>query len=96
LRVTIGAASILGMPVEAVGEGRAVVAIRPEDLTPGADAPIAATVANAEYRGRDFYGMATTPDGIELYFRSEARVLPGEALRLGADPARVLVYAGSA
>ncbi len=94
--VRVGDAAICGTPVDGMADGRAVVAIRPEDLTPSADGPIAARVDNAEYRGRDFYGMATTPDGIELFFRSEARVSPGDSLRLGADPARVLVYAGTA
>ena len=34
-----------------------MVAIRPEDLAPAADGPIAAMVEAAEYRGRDFYGL---------------------------------------
>jgi putative spermidine/putrescine transport system ATP-binding protein len=69
------------------------VAIRPEDLTPAGDAPIAATVDAAEYRGREFYGFARTADGTELYFRSERRVTAGDAIRLGAPPERVLIYA---
>ena len=35
----------------------AVVAIRPEDLVPTPDGPIAATVEIAEYHGRDFYAV---------------------------------------
>jgi putative spermidine/putrescine transport system ATP-binding protein len=65
-------------------------------LTPSADAPIAAEVESAEYRGRDFFGFARTLDGAELYFRSEARVRPGEAIRLGAPADRVLAYANGA
>ncbi|HEY0418082.1 MAG TPA: ABC transporter ATP-binding protein, partial [Acetobacteraceae bacterium] len=72
--------------------GAATVAIRPEDLIPAPGGPIAATVEAAEYRGRDFYGMARGPDGTELFFRAEAKVEAGEMLRFGADPARVLVY----
>jgi hypothetical protein len=37
--------------------------------------------------------VAVTAEGNELYFRSEDRVVAGETLTLGADPARVLVYA---
>ena len=50
-------------------------------------------VETAEYRGRDFFGTARMADGTELYFRSDEKVAPGETVRLGADPARVLVYA---
>jgi putative spermidine/putrescine transport system ATP-binding protein len=96
LRVRIGDVVLRGMPVDVVkvdgGEGPAVIAIRPEDLLPVPDGPFVATVLTAEYRGRDFYGLASTADGLELYFRSETRVANGETLRLGADPARVLVY----
>ena len=49
-----------------------------------------------EFRGRDSYGVATMADGASLYFRSERRIEPGEAIRLAADPQRVLVYAGAA
>ena len=59
---------------------------------PAADGPITATVETAEYRGREFYGTARTADGTELFFRSEHRATAGETLRLGADPARVLVF----
>ncbi|WP_341895091.1 ABC transporter ATP-binding protein [Ferrovibrio terrae] len=74
----------------------AIVAIRPDDLTPRSNGPIRATVNSAEYRGRDFYGIATTAQGLELFFRSEHKVSAGEQLTLGADPARVLVYPGEA
>ncbi|HSU06029.1 MAG TPA: ABC transporter ATP-binding protein [Acetobacteraceae bacterium] len=89
--VQVGGARLAGTPVGSVN-GAALVAIRPEDLTPGNDALIAATVESAEYRGRDFYGLARVADGTELYFRAEQRVAPGEAIRLGAPAERVLVY----
>ncbi|MCW3475429.1 ABC transporter ATP-binding protein [Limobrevibacterium gyesilva] len=92
VQVRVGDAVLTGVPVD-VDEGEALAAIRPEDLVPMADGPIAATVMTAEYRGRDFYGLANMADGTELFFRSEARVAAGDALRLGADPSRVLVYA---
>jgi putative spermidine/putrescine transport system ATP-binding protein len=81
-----------GIAAEQVTPGEAVVAIRPEDLTARPDGPIAATVETAEYRGRSFFGTARTPDGLELFFRSEAPVRGGEGVRLGADPDQVLVY----
>jgi putative spermidine/putrescine transport system ATP-binding protein len=94
--ITFGGATLVGTPIEAVGSGDATVAIRPDDLTPAPDAPISAVVETAEYRGRDFYGTARTPDNLELFFRSDRKVATGEAVRLGADPARVLIYAKDA
>ncbi len=91
--ISFGGATLAGTPIETVGSGDATVAIRPDDLTPGPDAPISAVVETAEYRGRDFYGTARTADNLELFFRSERKVATGETVRLGADPARVLVYA---
>jgi putative spermidine/putrescine transport system ATP-binding protein len=91
-QVMIGDAALLGTPVDA-REGEVVVAFRPDDLTPRADGPIAATVTAAEYRGRDFFGKAATSEGTELYFRSESKVAPGENVRLGVDPGRLLIYA---
>ena len=94
-QVAIGEAALMGTPVDA-REGNVVIAFRPDDLTPRADGPIAATVTAAEYRGRDFFGKAATPAGTELYFRSEAKVTPGETVRLGVDPSRLLIYADGA
>ncbi len=93
VRVTLGAASLSATPVDVTQPGPAVMAIRPEDLSPRADGPIPAVVQTAEYRGRDFFGVATMQDGTELYFRAEHAVKPGETLHLGADPHRILVYA---
>jgi len=90
--VTVGGARLAGVAVGPVS-GPAVAAIRPEDLTPAPDGPVAAIVEAAEYRGRDFYGFARTADGTELFFRSEIRVKAGETVRLGAPADRVLVYA---
>jgi len=73
-----------------------VVAIRPDDLTPRSNGPIRARVISAEYRGRDFYGIASAAGGQELFFRSEHKVAAGEELALGADPARVLIYPNEA
>jgi putative spermidine/putrescine transport system ATP-binding protein len=93
--VNVAGASLPGTPVDAVN-GAAIVAIRPEDLTPARDGPIMATVEMAEYRGRDFYGLARAADGSELYFRAEQRVAQGEPIRLTAPADRVLIYGGTA
>ena len=89
--VTIGGAPVIGTPMAAIG-ARAVAAIRPDDLRPSSDGPIAATVDIAEYHGRDFYAVARGSDGTDLYFRSDRRVVAGEVVRLAAPPARILVY----
>ncbi|HKX07054.1 MAG TPA: ABC transporter ATP-binding protein [Stellaceae bacterium] len=94
--VEVAGATLSGVVVERPANGEAIVAIRPEDLTPEPRGPIAATVATAEYRGRDFYGTALTADRTELFFRSEQPVAPGDTLRLGAEPSRVLIYANGA
>jgi putative spermidine/putrescine transport system ATP-binding protein len=79
-------------PYGITASGRIRAAIRPEDLTPCADGAITAVVETAEYRGRDFYGTARTPAGVEVFFRAEAAVAAGQPVRLGADPGRVLIY----
>ena len=89
--VSVAGAPLTGTPMDRLN-GSAIVAIRPEDLTPGPDAPITAKVEAAEYRGRDFYGLARAEDGTELYFRAEHPVATGDPIRLGAPPERVLVY----
>ncbi len=92
--VSIGQARLKGVALEELAKPDAVIAIRPEDLVAQAEGPIAATIEAAEYRGRSFFGAARTSDGIELHFRSEQPVHPGEPIRLGVEPQRVLVYAG--
>jgi putative spermidine/putrescine transport system ATP-binding protein len=74
----------------------AVVAIRPDDLhsLPEGSGGLAATVSASEFRGREFVGFARTPDGIDLSFIAAARLNPGDTVHLGADPERVLVFAG--
>jgi putative spermidine/putrescine transport system ATP-binding protein len=94
-RIAISDAELTGTMIEILPGETALAAIRPDDLTPRAEGPFAATVAAVEYRGRGFFGTAHTASGTELFFRSEAKVDPGKALRLGADPGRVLIYAGT-
>lgn len=89
--VTVSGARILGTPMATIG-ARAMVAIRPDDLRPTDDGPIAALVEIAEYHGRGFYAVARGAAGEELFFRSDRRIAAGEAVRLTAAPERVLVY----
>ncbi len=72
--------------------GPAVAAIRPEDLVPTPDGPIAATVEIAEYHGRDYYAVLRGDDGSALYCRSHVPLHTGDKLRLAARPDRVLIY----
>jgi putative spermidine/putrescine transport system ATP-binding protein len=73
----------------------ASLVVRPDDFHPVASGGLAATVAAAEFRGREFVGFARSADGTDLAFRSDRRVTAGESVSLGADPNRVLVYAGA-
>ncbi len=75
----------------------AIAAIRPDHLTPS-DSPsaIPAKVVAIEYRGNAFHGLASTPSGLELHFSTPRSVKPGDIIRLGADPAHVLVFEASA
>jgi putative spermidine/putrescine transport system ATP-binding protein len=72
------------------------MAIRPEDLVVRQDGPLAAIVETSEYRGRSFFGTARTPEGLEVFFRSDQPVAANETVRLSAEPGQVLVYSGSA
>jgi putative spermidine/putrescine transport system ATP-binding protein len=95
--VTVSNATLLATPVEpGAAAGPAIAAIRPDDLVPAEGGPIAAVVESAEYRGRDWYGVARAADGTELFFRAEQRVASGEPLRLTAAPGRILVYGQAA
>ncbi len=96
LTMRLGAARLDGFAIEPCHGREVIAALRPEDLTPVNDGPIKAAVVSAEYRGRDFYGLARTEDGLDLWFRSDLSVKPGERLCLGAPAERVLVYAGAA
>jgi putative spermidine/putrescine transport system ATP-binding protein len=94
--VSVAGAKVRGTPqgVAAGGtiDGPAVLAIRPEDLVPTPDGPIAATVEIAEYHGRGYYAVLRCADETVLYCRSPVRVAAGETIRLAARPDRVLVY----
>jgi len=94
VQVSVGGAALKGVAIERP-DGNAIVAVRPDDLKPANDGPVAATVESAQYHGRDFYCSGRASDGTELYFCSALPVQKGETVRLAADPARVLIYAGA-
>jgi putative spermidine/putrescine transport system ATP-binding protein len=95
VQVSVGGAALKGVAIERRPDGQAIVAVRPDDLKPANDGPVAATVESAQYHGRDFYCSGRASDGTELYFCSALPVQKGETVRLAADPARVLIYAGA-
>ena len=72
-----------------------IASIRPDDLMPAAYG-IPAVVIAMEYRGRDFFGQAAGPGGVQLFFRSDAMHRVGEAVQLGSDPARVIIFSEDA
>ena len=92
--IRTGNVTLAGTAVEPFTEGEAVAAIRPEDLEVSANGPVEARTETSQYHGDYFYSSGRTADGTELYFRSDRRLTKGETVRLAADPARVLVYAG--
>jgi putative spermidine/putrescine transport system ATP-binding protein len=77
--------------------GEALVAIRPEDLVATSnDEGLACQVEAIEYRGRAYFGLASTTTGDELYFRSDAPLARGAAIRLAAAPDRAVAFSGRA
>ena len=80
-----------GQPVAA---GPVTVAIRPEDfVVGGAENATAATVGVVEYHGRELLVEADLPGGETVHFRTPERLAPGDEVRLGVPPDRVLAYA---
>ncbi len=73
----------------------AICAVRPDDLHVAQNGPIVATVISSEFRGREFVGFATGPEGADLVFTAPEALKAGSEVRLAADPARVLVFAGA-
>jgi len=92
--VDLGGVVVAGAPREEITGEQAVAAIRPDDLKV-AESGIAANVEACEYRGHGFFGSARGPDNTELFFRSTARHQPGDAVKLAAEPSRVLIFNGA-
>ena len=83
---------VRGQMIDAGARQDALVAIRPGDLIPHPEGPIAGSVTTLEYRGEFYFGTAVAGQGAELFFRSDAPIAIGETVRLGAPEDRVLVY----
>ena len=83
-----------GRSREPLANGRALAAIRPEDLIVGADgdSTIEATVEVVEYRGRDFAVEAGIPSGDKVHFVNPGPLAPGERIVLGVARERVLLF----
>jgi putative spermidine/putrescine transport system ATP-binding protein len=88
-----------GVRLEAVAPGhvsvgdRVLVSIRPEDLVAVDEGEgLKATVNSIEYRGRAFFGLATGPDGSELFFRADRTYPRGASIVLRPLAERTLLF----
>ena len=61
-------------------------------LASGSVGGVPATVDSIEYRGREYVGLASTADGVELIFHANRACEPGSVVTLAIDPARALVF----
>ena len=99
-----GQAVLQGTGVRLVGRtfepvvGRAVAALRPDDIAVGGEGPnrIEATAEVVEYHGRELLVDARLPGGERLFFRTEQRVAPGDPVTLTVPQERVLIYPADA
>ena len=76
---------------------RAMVAIRPEEMTIGQGGEeganvISGRVDNVEYSGRDSLVDVTTASGVRLHVRSDVPVVLGDTVRVHVPVSRALVY----
>jgi putative spermidine/putrescine transport system ATP-binding protein len=90
--VEVGGARIEALPRNPVRLGQTVtLMVRPEDFVV-VPSGLPATVRTIEYRGRAFFGTATTAIGTDVFFRSDSRVVPGQPVSLGAFAHQILVF----
>jgi putative spermidine/putrescine transport system ATP-binding protein len=94
--VSVAGVSMQGTPIDSAVDGDAIAAIRPDDLRVQPNGPLTAKVESAQYHGSTFYCFGKAADGTELYFCAGEKVVKGDTVRLGADPKRILIYAGGA
>jgi putative spermidine/putrescine transport system ATP-binding protein len=96
VRLTGPGVHLTGCVREELAGGRAVAAIRPDDITVGgsADNGIDVLVEVVEYHGRELAVQGRLPDGGTIHFRTDRPVKPGEPATLTASTDRVLVFAG--
>jgi putative spermidine/putrescine transport system ATP-binding protein len=93
---------IKGVAQESLTTGRAVAAIRPDDIQ--VDAPetsqgsvnegnvLLGQAEIVEYCGRDYLVDVLTSSGLLLHVRTQKRVVAGDSLRLALPAERVLVF----
>jgi putative spermidine/putrescine transport system ATP-binding protein len=87
---------LTGVRKQPIGNGRACVAMRPEEFMLGA-APasantIAGSVVNVEYCGRDSLVDVVTAAGALLHVRAQGTPAMGDAVHVHVPVERVLVY----
>ncbi|WP_211244288.1 ABC transporter ATP-binding protein [Actinospica robiniae] len=98
--VTAFATTVTGTLISGTGlaSGAGVtVAVRPEDLTIGAESDpnaIKAVAEVVEFHGRELSVQARTAAGGVLHLKTDLPVVAGSTLALTARPDRVLVYQG--
>jgi putative spermidine/putrescine transport system ATP-binding protein len=87
---------LTGVRKQALTDGRACVAIRPEEISigtgPDGANTIVGRVENVEYGGRDSLVDVTTRSGVLLHVRSAKQVAIGEEVPVHVPVERALVY----
>jgi len=97
-RVTLsgGDVGLTGMRKQPLKNGRAAVAIRPEEIVLGAGPDgvntIDARVENVEYCGRDSLLDVVTASGVLLHVRAAGNIAMGDNVRVHVPIERALVY----
>jgi putative spermidine/putrescine transport system ATP-binding protein len=93
ISLVAGAIRLQGIAQGALSGKRAIIAVRPEDITLGRGGVnlISGTVDQIEYCGRDYLVDVVTAAGT-FYLRTERQVSPDEAVELSIPPERVLVF----
>jgi putative spermidine/putrescine transport system ATP-binding protein len=96
VRLTGPGVRLTGLVREDLTSGRAVAAIRPDDITVGGSPEngIDVRVEVVEYHGRELAVQGRQSDGGTIHFRTDQKVRPGEPVTLRVAPDRVLVFAG--
>jgi putative spermidine/putrescine transport system ATP-binding protein len=90
--------ALTGVRKQPLTNGRAAVAIRPEEIVlgdgPGGVNTIAARVENVEYCGRDSLVDVVTAAGTMLHVRAPVTIAMGDQVRVHVPVERALVYPG--
>jgi putative spermidine/putrescine transport system ATP-binding protein len=101
-RVVLGGLDmqLVGTRKQSLANGRALVAMRPEEITllragepDGGVNRIEGRVDNVEYGGRDSLVDVITAGGARIHVRATGMHRPGDVVRLSVPVERVLVYA---